>query len=548
MKKQLFCIAAATLALGFTACEDVPAPYGINTDITPSEPETPEEGVIIDAAFSSSLGGFTALNTEGDYSWAIDGSYGYVKVTSYDSNTQTNNKAESWLVSPKFSLKDVENAHITFDYILRYANSSELKKNYLIRLSKDYDGDLTAATWTDLSFNPVQVADWSTWTTADVDVPADFIGQENITLALYYKADSKAATWELKNFKLLEGQASSAGDDDTVRTLPYSEAFATSLGGFNSYTTSGSGEWVIDYSTAKATGYDNASQNTTAGTYYLVSPEISLEGQTEAHVTYEYILRYDKGEENQQFLITTSFDQSNPAEGWTLLNSTHTEGSDWSTFSKADIDIPAQYMGQKIRLAFRYNTNDVSGSTWEVKNFSVAAGKSGSDTGGDDSGEAIDPSTPNGGFEAWVGDTPVNWVTTSSAGNATLSKSDDAHSGNYSVEVGGTASTNKRLGYTEQTLPAGEYTMTFYAKAATSAGASVRPGYVPVTDGKVGSYVYGDYTNDLSNSEWTLVTHTFTLSEATTLSLVIMNSKNPGANVLIDDFTLVDGNGTVYIQ
>lgn len=548
MKKHIIGIAAATLALAFTACEDVPAPYGINTDITPAEPDTPAEGVILDAAFSSSLGSFTAVNTEGNYSWAIDGSYGYVKVTSYDNATQTNNKAQSWLVSPKFSLKDVQNAHVTFDYILRYANASELKKNYLIRLSKDYNGDPAAATWTDLTFNPVQVADWNTWTTADVDVPADFAGQENLTLALYYKADSKAATWELKNFKLLEGQATGTGDDETVRTLPYSEAFATSLGGFKNYTTSGSGEWVIDYSTAKATGYDNASQTTTAGTYYLVSPEISLEGQTEAHVAYEYILRYDKGQENQQILITTNFDKNNPAQGWTLLNGTHTEGTDWTNFEKADIDIPAQYMGQRIRIALRYNTNDVSGSTWEVKNFSVASGKAGGSTGGGDTGEAIDPSTPNGGFEAWVGNTPVNWTTATSAGNATLAQSNDAHSGKYSVEVTGAASANKRLGYTEQTLPAGEYTMTFYAKAATSAGASVRPGYVPVTDGKVGSYLYGDYVNDLSDTEWTLVTHTFTLSEPTTLNLVIMNSKNPGGNVLIDDFTLVDGNGKVYIQ
>ncbi len=83
--------------------------------------------------------------------------------------------------------------------------------------------------------------------------------------------------------------------------------------------------------------------------------------------------------------------------------------------------------------------------------------------------------------------------------------------------------------------------MTFYAKAATATGASVRPGYVPVTDGKVGNYVYGDYVNNLTNSEWVKVTHTFTIAEDGTYCLVIMNSKNPGGDVLIDDFTLTLG-------
>ena len=549
MNKYIFCLMAATLSLGFTACEDVPAPYGIN-DNTPGTPDTPsEEGVIIDAPLSSNLtsnaGEFTALNTLGSYPFAIDGSYGYVKVTSYDSNSQTNNAAESWLVSPTVSLKDVDKAHVTFDYILRYANAGELKTNYLVRFSSDYAGDPAAATWTDVTFNPVQVADWKTWTTADVDVPAEFIGKENVTVALFYKADAKSATWELKNFKLAQGSAASADVDESVRQLPYSESFATSMGGFKNYTTSGSGEWTIDYSTAKATGYNNTTKVTTAGTYYLVSPEISLEGQTAAHVSYEYILRYDKGAENQQVFITTSFNESAPAEGWTVLVDSHKEGTDWSTFEKEDIAIPAEYMGKKIRLAFRYNTNAESGSTWEVKNFAVAAG---SPSSPDTPSQPDQPSTPdtpvegnylsNSGFESWNGSTPVDWKSTTTASNATLSQSTDAHSGSYSVLVAGNASQNKRLASKEYTLPAGTYVMSFYVKGE----GQVRPGYVPVTDGKVGSYVYRNDYASTKAGEWTLVTYEFTLDAETTVNLVVMNPKTStyatASDKLIDDITL----------
>lgn len=559
MKKQILSIlslAALALTFGLTACEDVPAPYEVNSNGGNGGGETTSD-IILENDFSSSLGDFAAINTIGTYSWNI--SYGSAQVTSFvdtdGDGTKENNQAESWLISPKMDLTNVEAAHVSFDYILRYANASELKDYYQILISKDYTTQPAAATWTALEYNQVQVSDWDTWTnTGNINIPAEFLGQSSVTIALRYKAEKKAATWEVKNFKVTKGAGdyTPGGEEEAgTKTLPYAEEFSATLGSFKSYTTSGSGEWIIDYSTAKATGYDNSTKTTTPGTYYLVSPEISLSGVTEAHVSYEYILRYDKGQENQQVYITTTFDEANPSEGWTLLNGTHTEGTDWNTFTKADVAVPAEYMGKTIRLAFRYNTTE-SGSTWEVKNFSIASGKPGESTGVETGGNETtgDASASNGDFENWTGGVPNNWKTASSAGNATLKQSTDAHGGKYSVEVTGSNSANKRLGYKETTLPAGTYTMKFYAKAATSTGGSVRPGYAVVIDGKVSGsdYKYGDYANGLTTDTWTEVTHTFTLEASTQVCLVIMNSKNPGANVLIDDFTLTDGNGVVYIK
>ena len=161
-------------------------------------------------------------------------------------------------------------------------------------------------------------------------------------------------------------------------------------------------------------------------------------------------------------------------------------------------------------------------------------------TGGGDEpggGESVDPSELNGDFETWSNGLPMNWKTESTAGNATLSQSTDAHSGKYSVKVGGNTSANKRLGYRELSLKAGSYVVKFYAKAATTAGASVRPGFVPVTDGKVGSYVYGDYVNNISSSEWVLVEQTLDIPSDGTYCFVVMNSKSPGADVLVDDYS-----------
>lgn len=156
-----------------------------------------------------------------------------------------------------------------------------------------------------------------------------------------------------------------------------------------------------------------------------------------------------------------------------------------------------------------------------------------------------DPEALNGDFECWIGGQPNNWQTESSAGNASLSMSTDAHGGNYSVKVAGNTGSNKRISYKELELEPGDYTMTFYAKAATDAGASARPGYVQVTDGKVGNYQYGDYTNGLTNTEWTQITHTFTIAEKGIYCVLVMNSKSPGGDLLIDDFKLTCGSSII---
>lgn len=155
--------------------------------------------------------------------------------------------------------------------------------------------------------------------------------------------------------------------------------------------------------------------------------------------------------------------------------------------------------------------------------------------------------TPNGNFETWVDGKPNNWKTASSAGNASVAQSTDAHSGKYSVKVGGSTSANKRLGYKEMELKAGTYKIKYYVKAATATGASVQSGFVPVTEGKVGDYKYSGYINNISNTEWTLVEQELVIPSDGTYCIVIMNSKKPGGDVLIDDLTLTLGE-TVIIK
>ena len=168
-------------------------------------------------------------------------------------------------------------------------------------------------------------------------------------------------------------------------------------------------------------------------------------------------------------------------------------------------------------------------------------------------GETPDTPTPsgnnlltNGDFETWSDGLPTGWKSASTASSSTLSQSTDAHAGSYSVKVGGDANSNKRLACTEITLKAGTYTFSFYAKSTTADASQTRPGYVPVTDGKVGNYAYGDYAS-INNTSWTQVSTTFTLTAETTVCLVVMNPKTSSyataQDILIDDATLTTTDG-----
>ncbi len=541
MKKYFSLLAAAMLTFGFTACEDVPAPY-MNPNDAAQGPSTPEnEDIIVSESFATSLGSFQNFTISGEGAWVID--YSTAKAAGYDNQTQTTTAGTYLLVSKQLDLTEVTEAHVTYDYILRYNKG---KDNQRFVITTDVDKTAAEATWVTLNNDHIEGADWSTFSNASFNIPAEYLGKV-VKVAFYYNTNATSgSTWEVKNFSIKKGSVAAEEQPEVgEQKLPYKEAFSSKLGTFTSQTVSGQGAWIIDYQTAKATGYDNATQITTAGTYYLVSAVINLEGVTAAHIAYEYILRYNAGDENQQLFITTDVDKEAKDAAWTLLKKDHTEGSDWTTFATADVAVPAEFLGKKVRVAFLYNAPADDCSTWEVKNFCISEGAPGDAPAGDET--VGDLTSFNGDFETWVNGLPNNWKTASTAGNASLSQSTDAHSGSFSVCVGGTTASNKRIGYKEMTLKAGTYTMKFYAKAATSTGASVRPGYTPVdASNKAGTYVYAaEYVNNISNTEWTEVTHEFTLAADTRLSLVIMNSKNPGADVLIDDFTLTTNDGGI---
>lgn len=144
----------------------------------------------------------------------------------------------------------------------------------------------------------------------------------------------------------------------------------------------------------------------------------------------------------------------------------------------------------------------------------------------------------NGGFESWTEGVADNWKSTTTASNATVADTTEAHSGSHGIVVR-SASANKRLASCEYNLKPGTYTLSAFVKGGTQA----RIGYAPSKNGTMGSYVYADVTAT-SVDTWTDVTYTFTLDTITTVNFVMMVPKNSG-DIVVDDYTVTTTDGGI---
>lgn len=133
--------------------------------------------------------------------WAQDNKYGW-KASAFANNT--NYETESWIVSPEISLKKAAAPVLKFDEAHKFLNGAEPSKYLGVLVSTDYDGDVTKATWTELT-----VTGWSdgqTWDFVSVE-PIDLTAYKDktIRIAYRYKSDADAAaTWEVKNMSVQE--------------------------------------------------------------------------------------------------------------------------------------------------------------------------------------------------------------------------------------------------------------------------------------------------------------------------------------------------------
>ena len=149
-------------------------------------------GDILNASFASGQGDFTIDDKElGSltYVWKADTSKGYMKVSAFANSA--NNAAESWLVSPAFSLKNATNPVMTFNNACNYVKEGTITDHIKVMV---YDG----TNWTEATIS--SLPDGASWTFVDstVDLKA-YAGKENVKVAFKYVSTTAVApTWEIK--------------------------------------------------------------------------------------------------------------------------------------------------------------------------------------------------------------------------------------------------------------------------------------------------------------------------------------------------------------
>ena len=161
---------------------------------------------------------------------------------------------------------------------------------------------------------------------------------------------------------------------EVVKTLPYEEAFTANQGDFEiKNVTLPEGQtnlWVFDSQYgAKVTAYISGTNY--ASETWLISPWLDLTEVANAAVTFDHAGNY--------FSNATAI--QNECTLWAMSDE---EGAEWEqlpigkyfsswTFVNAGEISLSDYVGGKVKVAFKYTSTSTKAGTWEIKNFKAYA-------------------------------------------------------------------------------------------------------------------------------------------------------------------------------
>lgn len=148
---------------------------------------------IVDETYAqTNLADFSPLTTDNVNVWGYDSRYG-AKAMNRDG-------AVGYLITPSLDFTDAESVNISFKHAHKFAAdpSSELT----LYVSTDYNGDVSAATWTPLTIAPyASNTDW-TFVSVSIDVPLTAVGQNTVFAFRYMSTATAYATWEVKDIHI----------------------------------------------------------------------------------------------------------------------------------------------------------------------------------------------------------------------------------------------------------------------------------------------------------------------------------------------------------
>lgn len=371
---------------------------------TPVPPAAPGElqSLPYRQSFATDFGTYIAKDVSGPQSWAID--YSTAKMTGYVDGV--NNANEDWLISSPVDLTGVNNATMTMVYIGRYFN--KINDDVTIWASTDYvwNSDPSTAQWEQVPSTLKEGSNWSDFLTVEISL-SKFVGQK-VTFAVKYLSNStKAGTMEIQSITIDEDNGDTPPTPPTpggeLQNMPYAQSFEEEFGTYITKDVLGPQSWVIDYSTAKMTGYAGSSH---ANEDWLISSPVAVTGVSEAKVSVNYAAQYQNSDANDITLQVSKdyvYGNDPSSANWTQMSVIYPNTSNWSDFRTVETSLN-DFIGQNITVAIKYTSTDNQARTIEIKSITVQEGHA----DGGDTPDPPTPPTPGEGEGSGTADDPYN--------------------------------------------------------------------------------------------------------------------------------------------
>ena len=162
-----------------------------------------------------------------------------------------------------------------------------------------------------------------------------------------------------------------------VHNLPYFQSFDSEFGTYKIYDVMGAQSWVIDYNTAKMTGYVNGTNYPNED--WLISSPVAITGVSDAKMTISYICRYFHSiDEDITIWASTDYNWcDNPMSAtWTQLPALLSENNNWTDFVTTEIAL-TEFVGQIISIAVKYTSSNNNAGTIEIQSILIEEGTAG---------------------------------------------------------------------------------------------------------------------------------------------------------------------------
>lgn len=335
-----------TVKMGNATITDwVTVPGGdIDVDFDGGSTEPGEEKVLLDESFATSQGKFTIddkqLPEGSTYVWKYDEKYTCMKASAFVGGAKK--ASESWLVSPELSLADVKSAVLSFEHAHNYAGTASEELTLWIT-------ETSAENWKQLTID--KYGEQFKFVAVSVDL-ASYLGKTVKFAFKYVSTTSAAATWEVKNVKVV------ANGDGTVDPEPEPEPGVNMLTnpGFEDWTdvlpvawdnkTYNTGEIVKE--TSIKHGGNNSLRQTSASGTNKIQQEVAITGGKKYRISYWFLDNDTKASSRYWFALVG-------ADGKTIndLNK-QLQQSDYSTDSPEWKNVVIEFTAPENAVKLRY--------------------------------------------------------------------------------------------------------------------------------------------------------------------------------------------------